>query len=65
MLWIPISSIMEPVSHVLVCQIPAVPVRSEQKSQQGHRNLSAGQLQLSTTSYSLSVENLVKENACS
>lgn len=50
MLWIPISSIMEPVSHVLVCQIPAVPVRSEQKSQQGHRNLSAGQLQLSTTS---------------
>lgn len=50
MLWIPISAIMEPVSHVLVCQIPAVPVRSEQKSQQGHCNLSAGQLQPSTVS---------------
>lgn len=50
MLWIPISGIMEPVSHVLVCQIPAVPARSEQKSQQGHCDLSAGQLQPSTAS---------------
>lgn len=50
MLWTPISGIMEPVSHVLVCQIPAVPGRSEQRSQQGHCDLSAGQLQPSTAS---------------